>query len=658
MTVERIGIFFGPFPDGRPDTATLAKLKDNLPQNGIGHVADLTSQIENESRQEIASAALEHNLGAVVLCGAPYSSSQNYIMVGTNGDSRALPLVQVNLREPFTQNTNEAAFAKAERLLTLAVTRARLAQPITLGHVTANRRVLVIGGNMAAYKTAETIVNAGFPVSLMKTPLSEAELLPPDPALIKTVESQENIEIIEGAVLRHLSGSVGDFHASFMQNGERLRLTAGAVVITADAKTGPLPKDAPAALPLGTFLAETQPGQDAVGIWLDHSGPEGRYASYAAVQAARHHQEAGGKAYVLLRNVSTYGLEGQSDYDAARDAGVTLLRYADTPPSFEKDGDGYLASLKDAILPEREIQVKIDRLFASGPAIPALHNPAVAKLLRLPTDSEGFLQPANVRHLPVASARRGVYFVHMCRNDFGPEMLTTQADAVTAELLTALPHGEIVSPLGRVHVDKGKCASCLTCLRLCPHGAIESYLDVSSITILSSACWECGICAGACPGRAIEHDGITHEQLAETVKLAAAPLNDTPPLVAFACQSSGIAAIDAATRAGLSLPPEALVIDVPCAGRVDETTLSLALECGARSVLVLGCHSDNCRSLKGNRVGGERVARVKAMMSEIAQPGVNVQFHSIAANEPYRLVQILNDALAEPVAEADTQAQA
>ena len=69
-----------------------------------------------------------------------------------------------------------------------------------------------------------------------------------------------------------------------------------------------------------------------------------------------------------------------------------------------------------------------------------------------------------------------------------------------------------------------------------------------------------------------------------------------------------------------------------------------ALEQGARGVLVLGCHHDNCRSLWGSDLSRKRVDRVCETIEAVGVEGERVQFHTLAANEPYRLAHLLDEA--------------
>ena len=51
--------------------------------------------------------------------------------------------------------------------------------------------------------------------------------------------------------------------------------------------------------------------------------------------------------------------------------------------------------------------------------------------------------------------------------------------------------------------DLEKCTTCLTCVMLCPEGAIKWRPEMGKIEFDFSFCKGCGICANECPTKAI-----------------------------------------------------------------------------------------------------------------------------------------------------------
>jgi len=64
----------------------------------------------------------------------------------------------------------------------------------------------------------------------------------------------------------------------------------------------------------------------------------------------------------------------------------------------------------------------------------------------------------------------------------------------------ALPEG---APYGAVVVDTDKCTLCLSCVSLCPSGALLDNEDMPQLRFQEDACLQCGVCTRACPESAI-----------------------------------------------------------------------------------------------------------------------------------------------------------
>ncbi|MEM9796555.1 MAG: 4Fe-4S binding protein [Pseudomonadota bacterium] len=70
------------------------------------------------------------------------------------------------------------------------------------------------------------------------------------------------------------------------------------------------------------------------------------------------------------------------------------------------------------------------------------------------------------------------------------------ADAETLPL----PDG---APYGAVLVDRDACTLCLSCVSLCPSGALGDNPDLPQLRFQEDACLQCGLCANVCPEDAI-----------------------------------------------------------------------------------------------------------------------------------------------------------
>ncbi|SIS96797.1 4Fe-4S dicluster domain-containing protein [Roseivivax lentus] len=99
-----------------------------------------------------------------------------------------------------------------------------------------------------------------------------------------------------------------------------------------------------------------------------------------------------------------------------------------------------------------------------------------------------------------------------------------------AEII-ALPEG---APYGAVLVDQEACTLCLSCVSLCPSGALGDNPDKPQLLFQEDACLQCGLCATICPEKAITlapRMNVTDQALSQVV------LNEEEPFACIECGS-------------------------------------------------------------------------------------------------------------------------
>ncbi|WP_299693711.1 4Fe-4S binding protein [uncultured Tateyamaria sp.] len=95
----------------------------------------------------------------------------------------------------------------------------------------------------------------------------------------------------------------------------------------------------------------------------------------------------------------------------------------------------------------------------------------------------------------------------------------------------ALPDG---APYGAVVVDTDACTLCLSCVSLCPSGALGDNSDKPQLRFQEDACLQCGLCANICPEDAITYAprlDLTDAALTQTI------LNEEEPFPCIECGS-------------------------------------------------------------------------------------------------------------------------
>ena len=106
---------------------------------------------------------------------------------------------------------------------------------------------------------------------------------------------------------------------------------------------------------------------------------------------------------------------------------------------------------------------------------------------------------------------------------------------VTAKALN--PDAEILplpenAPYGAVLVNTDACTLCLSCVSLCPSGALGDNPDMPQLLFQEDACLQCGLCANICPEDAIALEprmNVTDTALSQVV------LNEEEPFACIEC---------------------------------------------------------------------------------------------------------------------------
>lgn len=221
--------------------------------------------------------------------------------------------------------------------------------------------------------------------------------------------------------------------------------------------------------------------------------------------------------------------------------------------------------------------------------------------------------------------------------DFKPTELVYNWEMAVNEARRCLRCG-----MGAEILFQDKCATCLTCLRVCPYDV--PYLDGSgAIQIPANQCQACGICVAECPAKAIvlrkpyERRQI-NEELDHIVR-SAAKSRSAPLIIGFCCQyglfgTGTLASLWRGAKAGIWIVP------VLCIAKVEANHILHAFEMGAEGVFIAGCGEQCARENTAFWVQ-QHVYKVRKTLAEIGL-------------EPERLEAfILNSPDDDPAAELD-----
>jgi len=188
--------------------------------------------------------------------------------------------------------------------------------------------------------------------------------------------------------------------------------------------------------------------------------------------------------------------------------------------------------------------------------------------------------------------------------------------------------------MGAEILFQDKCATCLTCLRICPYHV--PYLDGGgTIQIPPDQCQACGICVAECPARAIvlrkPYDRRHIDEELEHALKSATESKSKPLIVGFCCQyglfgTGALASLWRESKAGIWIVP------VLCVAKLEEGHILRAFELGGEGVFIAGCGEQCSRENTAFWVL-QRVEKVRNVLFQIGLEPERLQTFNLRASE-------------------------
>jgi len=449
-------------------------------------------------------------------------------------------LSMANIREQCSWAHEGDVTRKAVELVKMAINRARLLQPLEEKELPVERDVLVVGGGFSA-------INAGLRLSLagLRTTLLEnAAALGSGTqelegfygfdmsSMVGAAERDESIEVLTSARLVAAEGTIGDFTVTIAREGKDISRRYGAIVLA----TGCRSELALASNP--EFRAESE-GISSMNIvsqeqlvkrlnnpalamkpatmafMFDFADENSRFPTLTTLNnalAAKRIWDS--EIYIFCKDVKVDSEGAERLYHEARDCGVVFLK-CPAAPRITTDNGRIAIEARDVLLGE-DTTMACDLLVAEELICPTEGTATLGSLLNVRLDVKGFYQDENVHLYPVASEKKGVFFIGGCRGQSDIGRVLSDISSVVMSIQVFLSSGKIAVESERVKADPQKCVACLTCIRVCPHGAVQlmgTDGGKEKAVISDLACHACGICAAVCPAKAIEFQGYRDDQM-------------------------------------------------------------------------------------------------------------------------------------------------
>jgi coenzyme F420-reducing hydrogenase delta subunit/ferredoxin len=503
--------------------------------------------------------------------------------------------------------------------------------------------VMVVGDGILAVRLAERLSAEGFDVCLVGKP---------EPDRIS-----DRVSTLSDATLVEVRGFVGRFEA-VLETSEGTSIEHVGFIVSADSPSVypkfrtygltpservPSLSEAEQTLSEGTLPFEPR-GDIFHAAFLcgleGESGPETLIRVLDLADAMQQMDRV--QTYIFTRQVkvAAAGLEGR--YRESRERGAIYFKFDGSGPVYEGTSDPPAMVFHDPVL-NVEMELLPDLIVVDEELRPPDSLKPLLKAIPSSAYTGPFLQPESTRFPAVKTAKAGILALGASRGVFVPDLVTGDIDAVIVALKSARQEAAPSELPAAAAIDPAKCTMCLTCVRLCPHGAISFH---TSAQVDPTSCARCGICASACPMEAIilaPPEGET--DMASRIKRGLEGMDVTKRIVAFLCRQSAVRAMH---TAGPALSQGVAPIVVPCAGTLDLAHILTAFQEGAAGVLVAGCHPGNCASVFGTVLARDQTALASEMLEGAGIDPSGISYVSLASNTPGDFVRALRRLQEEP----------
>ena len=532
---------------GSLENIDFLKIKENLEKIEDIAFVDINQNLcLEEGEKAMTSRVQTENINRVIVAAcSPELCDHNFITLLEKLGLNPNLLSITNIREQCSWAHEGDVTGKAMELVKMAINKARLLQPVERKEVPVNKEVIVVGGGFSGMKSALELSQLGLRSILVEKgsalggkleefesfyglEISPKEMLC---SMTRAAEQDKNIEVLTSAEVTRVQGEVGDFAIGIRRGGEEFSRSFGAIIFATGYKTEILPQDFElkpsvniiSQLKLVEMLRASEDlgrRPETIGFVLDVSDENSRLSTLSTLNnALAVKEELGSEVYVFCRNLKVDSEEAEKLYREARNRGVVFLKFDEKPQIYSEDGR-VKVNAKDVLLGE-EVTLLCDLLVAEEKALPPEGTKALSFMLNIETDTKGFHQDENVHLLPVASGKKGVFFVGGCRGNLDLGRALTDISSAVMSIHELLSPGKVMVEVEKVKVNPQECRVCLTCIRVCPHGAIRLVrVDTEKWTakIYDLACNGCGICAAICPAKAIKFEGYSDEQILAEVE--------------------------------------------------------------------------------------------------------------------------------------------
>jgi heterodisulfide reductase subunit A len=541
----RIGVFIchcGSNIGGYIDCKEVAERAKSLPN--VVFTQDNLYTCSETGLAEIKKGIQEHNLNRVVVASCTPRTHEPLFRSCIEEEGLNPYLFNfVNIRDQNTwvhQKVPDKAFIKANDVVRMGVAKAEKLEALDKIIVDVTPTALVIGGGIAGMTAALNLSNQGFETHLVEkdTQLGGRlnglyKLFPKDQeaselldVFKKRIESNPKLTVYTSAQVKNIEGFVGNYEVEVDQGGNIIPLKIGGIIVAVgtslftpegyygyDGEKRITQSQLEVKLKNGDLKANEVVMIQCVGARIEERKYCSNVCCMTALKNALAIKEKNPDAQVtiLFRDLYTPGSYYEDYYRRAREAGIVFISYnPEKLPTVEGD----MIKVYNEYIGE-DISIPYDTLVLSVPLVANAENKALAQMLKVPLEENGFFLEAHVKLRPMDFATDGVY---ICGSAKWPVDITesiTQGYAAASRASTILSHNDLEVEGATSFLpdyNRSLCSGCEICTTVCPYKAINKD-ENDEIEITQVLCKGCGVCGATCPNHAIVIKHFTDEQI-------------------------------------------------------------------------------------------------------------------------------------------------
>jgi heterodisulfide reductase subunit A len=554
--LPRIGVFVckcGTNIAGVLDVPAIAEYARSLPN--VVYVEENLFSCSQDTQGKMTQIIKEQKLNRVVVAAcSPLTHEALFQETVVNAGINKYLFEMANIRNQCSWvhgSDAKAGTEKAKDLVRMAVGKVSLFEPMSEPQIKINQTALVIGGGIAGMSAARNLAAQGYSTCLIEKSSAlggqardiyqtwrgedvQQNLV----KLIQQVQANPKIDVCLNTELKQAEGFVGNFKSTLQSNGKEKVLEHGIAIIATGASEfkpdqylyGKDPRVL-TGLDLDRKLihGDSALKQARSAVFIQCVGSRIKERPYCSKVCCTHSVLNALKlkeinpeldVYIVYRDMRTYGLR-EDLYREARAKGILFIRYDDNKElRVNKDKEDLQVLFTSYVL-NREMEIRPDLLILATAIVPPKENP-VAKLFKVPVNSDGFFVEAHVKLRPIDFSTDGVFVCGLAHSPKPIDESIAHGLGAAARSVTLLSQKEMSGNAIVASINPESCVGCQGCLKVCPYEAIRYLEDKSICEINEVICKGCGACAATCPSASAQLKRFTSKQIYAQIEKAMA----------------------------------------------------------------------------------------------------------------------------------------